>query len=146
MARAIALALCVAALAGCGGSSGAKSNPDERIIRGWSRAVNAGQFDRAADYFAPGAVVIQSEIYELDTHAQAVAWNSGLPCRADVTFVRAEEGGTTLAGFHLRTGRTGECRQGGNARVRFTIKSRKIRVWHQLPEGQPKQLPPGESA
>jgi hypothetical protein len=138
-------------VAGCGGShhaattvakhpAAARPHPgDEKIIRGWNRAENAGDYKRAASYFARGAVVTQDYVLQLQTRKIAVEWNSGLPCRADITFIRPERA-TTLAGFHLREGLHGGCKGGGSAQVRFTIRSGLIRRWEQLlvPPQQPK--------
>jgi hypothetical protein len=132
----------LALLAGCGGSHHA-ANPqsqqpaprpgDEKVIRGWNGALNRGDYARAGSYFAPGAVVSQGYVLVLRTHMLAALWNSQLPCRADITFVRAERT-TTLAGFHLREGRRGGCKGGGSAQVRFTIRAGLIRRWQQLLE------------
>jgi hypothetical protein len=138
----VGLALVVA---GCGGSHArvvradrpASRPGDERVIRGWSAALNRRDYERAASYFAPGAIVLQDYVLELRTHKLAVEWNSGLPCRADITFVRAERL-TTLAGFHLREGPHGGCKGGGSAQVRFTIRGGLIQRWQQLP------VPPGK--
>jgi hypothetical protein len=148
-AVAIVCALLVAACGGGHKSHTATAKPrtqfpvrkgDEVVIRGWNRAENAGDYERAARYFARGAIVIQSYVLQLETHRLAVEWNSGLPCRADITFIRGEQA-TTLAGFSLRTGPTGQCKAGGTAEVRFTIRGGLIRQWQQLPD----QAPPGQT-
>ena len=105
----------------------------ERVIRGWNQAVNLGRYDRAADFFAPGAVVEQLVEVRLETHADAIAFNRSLPCRADITDVKREDADSTIAAFSLREGRTGECEEGGSARVRFVIRDREIEEWRQLP-------------
>jgi hypothetical protein len=140
----LALALVVA---GCGGShhtsqqlratKPAARPGDERVIRGWNRAENGGDYERAASYFATHAVVAQDYVLQFPSHKIAVEWNSGLPCRADITFIRAERS-TTLAGFHLRKGPHGACKGGGSAQVRFTIRGGLIRRWQQIlnPPGQ----------
>ena len=151
--RRILLLLTLAALAGCGGGDEARepgprpeppagSAGDERVIRGWSAAVNAGRYDTAAGFFATGAVVEQGVELRLATRADAVRFNRSLPCRADVTDV--EEGmDSTLAAFDLRQGRGGGCAEGGRARVRFVIRRSKIFEWRQLPEPA---APAGQSA
>ena len=157
-AFACALALAVGA-AGCGaegepktgapspseGATAPGQSGDERVIRAWNDAVNAGDYDRAADLFAPGAIVQQIVETRLRTHADAVDFNSGLPCRADVTDVREEADGSTIAAFALREGPTGECREGGSARVRFVIRDGQIEEWRQLPPAAP-QAPQGDTA
>ena len=139
-------------VAGCGGSSHqATTRParpaarpgDERVIRGWNKAVNAGDYEKAASYFAPKAIVTQDYVLQFPSHKVAVEWNSGLPCRADITFIRPERL-TSLAGFHLREGLHGGCKGGGSAQVRFTIRNGLIQRWQQIlnpPKQQPTQTP-----
>lgn len=141
MRRALLLAL--AALAGCGGGGSDGSPSDEEVIRGWNSAVNDGDYEAAADRFAEGAIIEQIREVRLRTRAQAIAFNRSLPCRADVTDIDAEEDGGSLATFDLRTGRTGECSDGGTARVRFVIEDGLIREWRQLPEAP---LPSGSQS
>jgi hypothetical protein len=149
--------LCALLIAGCGGgghkqASAPRPSPkpppaaipvrkgDERVIRGWNKAENAGDYEHAARYFARNAIVIQSYILPLTNHRFAVEWNSGLPCRADITFIKGEKA-TTLAGFSLREGPHGQCKEGGRAQVRFTIRRGLIRQWRQLPESEEVQTP-----
>ena len=145
MKRAALLAL--VALAGCGSEAQRKPVPaagaaasDEQLIRGWSRAINAGDYPKAASYFARNAVVEQVREHRLKGRAAAIEFNSGLPCRADVTGVR-DEGRTSLASFRLKRGPGGPCK--GSARVRFTIRRGKFSEWRQLLE---LPAPPGDSA
>ncbi len=101
------------------------------VIRAWSGAVNDGDFDRAASYFAAGAIVEQTREIRLADRNAAVAFNSSLPCKADVTDVK-DEGDTVLAAFRLRDGPGGPCE--GSARVRFTFRGGKFSEWRQLAE------------
>lgn len=106
-------------------------------IRAWSGALNDGDFDRAASYFAPNAIVEQNQEIRLADRDAAVAFNRSLPCKADVTDVE-DEGDTVLAAFRLRGGTGGAC--DGSARVRFTFRDGKFSEWRQLagpaqPEG-----------
>jgi hypothetical protein len=152
--RMAGLALLV--VAGCGGGSShtATTRPahpaprpgDEKVIRGWNKAINAGDYEKAASYFAPRAIVTQDYVLQFPSHKIAVEWNSGLPCRADITFIRPEQT-TSLAGFHLREGRHGGCKGGGSAEVRFTIRNGLIQRWQQIlnPPGQPQQPPVPET-
>jgi len=139
-------------VAGCGGSSHTASDTkprpakpaprpgDEKVIRGWNKAINSGNYEKAASYFAPKAVVTQDYVLQFPSHKIAVEWNSGLPCKADITFIRPEAT-TSIAGFHLREGPHGGCKGGGSAQVRFTIRNGLIRRWQQIlnPPGQPQQ-------
>ncbi|MGI9081100.1 MAG: nuclear transport factor 2 family protein [Thermoleophilaceae bacterium] len=111
-------------------------------IRAWNAALNAGEFEKAASYFAAGAIVEQIDEIRLRDRRAAIAFNMSLPCRAEVTDVD-DEGRTTLVAFRLRPGRGGACRGGGIARVRFRVREGKFREWRQLtaPTG-----PPGQSA
>jgi hypothetical protein len=147
--------LCALLIVGCGKSAHKQSasapvapkpqptipvrKGDERVIRGWNKAENAGDFEHAARFFARNAIVIQSYILKLPTHRLAVEWNSGLPCRADITFLKGERA-TTLVGFDLRKGPGGKCN--GAAQVRFTIRGGLIRQWRQLPENEQEQTAP----
>jgi hypothetical protein len=112
----------------------AGKSTEERVIRGWVEALNAGEYERAADFFARGAVVEQIVEARLTDRKSAIAFNRGLPCRADLTDVE-DEGRSVLGAFRLREGRrpgTESCKN-GEARVRFVIRRGKIREWRQLP-------------
>jgi hypothetical protein len=113
---------------------------DEQVIRGWNKAENAGDYKKAASYFAKNAIVIQSFILQLINRHFAEEWNSGLPCRADITFIHGEQA-TTLVGFDLREGPTHKCKEGGSAQVRFTIRGGLIRQWRQLPDSEQAPAP-----
>jgi hypothetical protein len=138
--------LAIVMVAGCGGQAqrdAPKPKPtasDEQVIRGWSRALNAGDYPKAAGFFARGAVVQQVTEMRLRSRAAAIVFNSGLPCRADVTRVE-DEGRTSLASFRLKRGPGGPCR--GSARVRFRIVGRKFAEWRQLIDVP---APPGDTA
>ncbi|MDQ3588141.1 MAG: nuclear transport factor 2 family protein [Actinomycetota bacterium] len=136
-----ALALGVVLLAGCGGGDEPepklpgpqKGSAEERAIRGWSEALNRGDYDEAAGFFARGALVEQVRSLRLRDHEAAREFNRSLPCRAEVTDVK-REGGTLVAAFKLRAG-TGPPRScGGDARVRFRFRDGKFSEWRQLAE------------
>jgi hypothetical protein len=138
-------------VAGCGSSATKPSPPSqpheplpgEAVVRGWTEALYNGQYERAANYFARGAIVQQSETVVLTTHVKALAFNLSLPCRAKVTGVKQEPRGVLLASFKLFPGRGGGCARGGTARVRFFVRDGKIESWRQLPEAP---TPQGQSA
>ena len=69
-------------------------------MRAWSTAINAGNDEQAAALFAPGAIVVQGSQVTLATHADAVHWNSGLPCAGHIESV-AVEGEQATAVFVL---------------------------------------------
>ena len=119
-----------AALGGCGGAP--ESDP-EAVIRGWNRAVNAGDFDRAGAFFAPNAVVEQVEEMRLRGPADAARFSASLPCRAEVTRVVVERR-SSLASFRLRDGQA-PC--SGAADVRFVVRDDKLTEWRQLPPPPP---------
>ncbi len=121
-------------------ASPGKAPSDAAAIRDWIRSLNAGEYDRAASYFARNAIVEQVSEMRLPNHQAAVNFLRGLPCRADVTTIR-DEGATSLASFKLRRGPGGPCK--GSARVRFKIKHGKFTEWRQLAEPA---APPGTSA
>ena len=116
---------------------------DETRIRSWSTALNAGNYEQAAGYFARGAIVEQTQEIRLINREAAIVFNRSLPCRADVTGVK-DEGATSLASFRLKRGPGGPC--SGRARVRFTIERGKFTEWRQLPEPGDRPAPPGDSA
>jgi hypothetical protein len=125
------------ALAGC--SDHAKKPPsqkaiaDEATIRLWTRALYGGQYDRAAGFFAPGAIVQQDGSRVLRTHRDAVAFNRALTCRANVLSIAGEPNGAVLATLNLAPGHRGGCMDGGRVRVRFFIRRGLIETWRQLP-------------
>lgn len=102
-----------------------------RAVEGWSAAVNGGDFERAADFFAPGAVVEQTNERLLTSRLSAVEFNRRLPCRAQVEDVR-DAGAQTLADFRLLPGRSGGCAGGGRARVRLVMRGGQFLEWRQV--------------
>jgi hypothetical protein len=139
MRRAAALALAVM-LGACGSDDEDRAESNERTIRAWSRELNAGHYERAADFFIRGVIIDQGVERQLVTRAQILEFNRSLPCRADVTRV-VEERLYTLASFRLKRGPGGPCH--GTVRVRFSIHGGKFSQFLQLP-GQ--SAPPGDPA
>ena len=95
-------------------------------------------YEQAAYYFAPNALIDQGHPYRLTTKSEAFAFNASLPCRADL--IGLQGGGhapRVLATFRLRKGPGGPC--SGVVKVRYTIRAGKFTEWRQLqePEGQP---------
>jgi hypothetical protein len=134
-------ALLVLALAGCDSSSEQReplpppeqhgAAYEERVIRGWLLALERDDFDGAAYYFAPGAIIDQGNPISLPDAAAARHFNASLPCRADLVEVDDERGPKMLASFRLRDGPGGPCT--GIVKVRFTIRKGKFTEWRQLP-------------
>jgi hypothetical protein len=134
--------LVVAAAAGCDSSDDEPERPapdraarEERAIREWVTAVAQREYDKAALYFAPGAIVDQGRPIRLPDAAAARAFNASLPCAADLVRFDDEPGPRALASFRLRAGPGGPCE--GVVEVRFTFEGGRFAVWRQLP-------PPGE--
>ena len=132
--RPLRVAVVLLALTGCNTSSSSdKPDPlhsyDGRVIRGWLLALERQDYEQAAYYFAPNALIDQGRPYRLRTKADAFAFNASLPCRADL--VRLRGGGAhVLATFRLREGPGGTC--SGLERVRYTIREGKFTEWRQL--------------
>jgi hypothetical protein len=138
--RRLVVAVVLLALAGCNSSSDdppAKPDPlhtyNGRVIRGWLLSLERQDYEQAAYYFAPNALIDQGRPYRLKTKSDAFSFNAGLPCRADL--IRMEGGGHAhhvLATFKLRKGPGGRC--SGLVKVRYTIEKGKFTEWRQLPD------------
>lgn len=127
----VGLCACLVLLAGCAG--GGESSSAEEVVRAWSKALNAGDNDRAADLFASGAKVSQGDVtIRLETHEDAVRFNAALPC--DGTIVNLEtKDDTVTATFLLSDSETAPCDgPGQEATALFTIRDGKIVSWQQV--------------
>ena len=119
-----------------GGAGPRAGEPGEaQAIRAWSMALNSEDYEKAASFFAKGAIVEQAGEVRLPDEDAAVAFNRSLPCKADVTDVE-DEGDSVLVAFRLRGGSAGGC-DGGTARVRFRFEDGKFSEWRQLGEPPP---------
>jgi hypothetical protein len=141
------MAAAALALAGCSDDHAPKppsqkEMADEATVRLWTRALYDGHYDRAAGFFAPGAIVQQYGTRVLRNHRDAVAFNRALACRATVRSIRHESGGVLLSTFNLGPGPRGGCSGGGTVRVRFFIRHGLIETWHQLPEAPARPAQP----
>lgn len=121
----VALALLVG---GCGGSPPSA----ESVVRAWNEALNADDNRGAADLFAPNAEVVQgARVLRLRTHADAVAWNSALPCSGRIVAIRSK-GQTATATFVLGDRQHSRCDgPGQRATAIFRVVKGKIVLWHQ---------------
>jgi hypothetical protein len=136
--RPLCVLIALLALAGCASSSDdpdRSADPlhsyDGRVIRGWLLALDRQDYEQAAYYFAPDALIDQGHPYRLRTKSDAFTFNASLPCRADL--VRLKDGGAhVLATFRLREGPGGRC--SGLEQVRYTIREGKFTSWRQLPD------------
>ena len=113
---------------GCGDSQPSAQS----VVRAWSQALNAEDNKGAADLFAPGAEVVQgSTVIHLQTHAQAEAWNSSLPCSGKIVSIRSH-GETARATFRLGDRQHSRCDGPGElATALFRVVKGKIVLWHQ---------------
>jgi limonene-1,2-epoxide hydrolase len=128
-------AVVTALLTGCGGDT---TTPED-VVRAWSRALNAGDNESAADLFARGARVIQSgRVLRLTTRADAVAWNAALPCSGRIVEL-ATDGDTVTATFLLDDRPASACdAPGARATAAFRIEDGRIVLWHQLGSAPPR--------
>ena len=127
----LGIGVCSALIAaGCGGGE----RSPESVVRAWSSALNAGDNEGAAELFAPGARIVQGGAEErLGSHAEAVAWNAGLPCSGRIVRVQSR-GDTVTATFVLGDRETSRCDgPGAKARAVFRVRAGKIVLWHQVP-------------
>lgn len=145
--RWISLLIVGLALGGCGGLDRGEPNPgsspevdraDRDVILGWVDALDTADYQAAAEFFAPDAIVEQAVVLRLRSRADAVAFNRSLPCRAELTDLEPvpERGPATLAAFRLLEGPGRRCGQavGGGARVLFVVEDELITEWRQLPD------------
>jgi hypothetical protein len=86
----------------------------------------------AADLFAPGAEIVQAgQVVTLRTHADAVAWNSRLPCSGRIVSITSK-GQTATATFELGDRAHSRCYgPGDHATAFFRVVKGKIVLWHQ---------------
>jgi limonene-1,2-epoxide hydrolase len=129
---ALALGACLLALAAaCGGAS----RSPESVVRAWSRAIDSGDNDAAADLFASDAEVVQAGgVTRLHTHADAVAWNAGLPCSGRIVALSLR-GEVVRATFLLGDRQATPCDgPGERATAIFRVHRGKIVLWHQVAE------------
>ena len=71
---------------------------DGRVIRGWLLALERQDYEQAAYYFAPGAIIDQGHPFRLRTPADARNFNASLPCRAELIRLKGR-GAHVLATF-----------------------------------------------
>ncbi len=102
-------------------------------MRAWSKAIDAGDDEAAANLFAPGAIVVQNGQTVLRTHADAVQWNAGLPCAGHVAAITVDgEQATVTFVLGPRPGHTCDG-PGQEATAVFTVHRGKIVLWRQVP-------------
>ncbi|HEY1275842.1 MAG TPA: hypothetical protein VGF25_13070 [Thermoleophilaceae bacterium] len=113
---------------------------DAQVIRGWLAELGVGDYHSAGTFFARDALIFQTHRIRLHTLAQAIDFNSSLPCRADLAETE-RQGPRTLATFKLKAGPGGPC--SGSVQVRVLIREGRFREWIQLPnEPEPPEPKP----
>jgi hypothetical protein len=104
----------------------------ERVVRGWSEAVNRNDNAAAAAFFAPGAIARQSQEYQLVDAEVATLWNDGLPCAGTVVDLRMVDI-AVVATFVLGQRPEHQCdAPGTRAGAAFVIKDGLIVLWQQV--------------
>ena len=104
-----------------------------RVVRAWSRLLNAGDSAGIARLFRLPAVVVQGSLgYRLKTAEQVALWHEGLPCGGRVTSIRIAGRYATVV-FVLSDRKGSSCdAPGGKAAARFEIVRGKIVSWEQV--------------
>ena len=120
---------------------------------GWSRRGFIGSTAGAAvgavstlvpgRVFAHGAQVVQNNtVLFLQTHEDAVEFNSALPCSGKIVEVKTDKD-TATATFVLGDRKASRCDSpGAKATAAVKVLHGKIVLWHQLPSPQPLPPPP----
>jgi hypothetical protein len=121
------------ALVGCGGHKTASA---EQVTREWSAALNRNDNEAAAGLFADGALIVQNGSAILESHADAVRWNAGLPCGGRIIQLEQRGKDEVVAEFELTDRPRHTCdAPGGTAAAVFQVKGGKIVLWHQTEVG-----------
>jgi limonene-1,2-epoxide hydrolase len=128
--RIAATLLVLLALTACGGRSVA---PPRDVVRAWSAALDRNDNEAAGSLFAPAAEVVQNGgLTKLSSHADAVRWNSLLPCGGDITSLTLRGKQQVVAVFKLKERPGHSCdAPGAQAAAIFEIQGGKIVIWHQ---------------
>jgi hypothetical protein len=85
---------------------------------------------------------VQNGSATLDTHADAVRWNAGLPCGGRITRIESRGKDEVVAEFELTERPRHSCdAPGGAAAAVFQVKDGKIVLWHQTEVGPDESEP-----
>ena len=104
------------------------------VVRGWLRALTAGQNARAAGFFDPPVIWSQTETVELSSPEQVLAYNKRLPCGARLEDVQSD-GRYLVATVRLRQRPGARCRDVGELlRVAFVVRGGKFTELRQVPD------------
>ncbi len=128
--RPAAIVIVLLSLTACGGHSTASP---ANVVRAWSAALDRNDNEAAGRLFADAAQVIQnSTLTTLPTHADAVQWNSLLPCGGQITSLQLRGTDQVVAVFKLEERPEHRCdAPGSQAAALFEVHDGKIVVWHQ---------------
>jgi hypothetical protein len=141
-AIAVAAALGIAALSGCGSSGdedttirGGADSETVQVIKGWADELRAGDVAAASERFALPAVVQNgTPPLRLTTREQVESFNRSLPCGAKLTEAVSVDR-FTIATFELteRPG-PGECGDGTGetAKTAFVVRMGLITQWRRV--------------
>jgi hypothetical protein len=131
-------------------ATGAADRASARVIRRWLAALNRGDIERAAHFFALPSKFqnFGTPVLTIDSEQERIAVNLSLTCGAKAV----QTGGAgrfTIVTFRLIERRGGDCGPGtgGTARGAIRVAGGKIREWYRLPDrpgGQP-DAPPAPS-
>jgi hypothetical protein len=127
---ALLLVLAAAALAACGG----EEPTPEAVIRAWSDALNAGEDERAAAFFADGARIVQGlRSFRLEDTEEALRFARSLPCGSEI--VALESSGDRLEATIELTPRPGRRCDGPGTRTGLIVRVHEGRIvlWHEVP-------------
>ena len=121
-----------------GRSAETREQTMRRVVRTWSRRLNAGDNAGIAQLFRTPAIFVQgTHAYRLDTAKQIAIWHSALPCSGRVTSIRIA-GRFATATFVLGNRKGSRCdAPGATVAARFEIVRGKIVSWVQFPEPVP---------
>jgi hypothetical protein len=128
--RLLLAVLACAAAAGCGGSEPTA----EAVVRAWSEALNAGEIERAASYFAQGAQVVQGvRSFRIDDADEALDFARSLPCGREI--VAAQPSGNRIEVTIELTRRPGRRCAGPGRRTGLIVRVEEgqIVLWHEVP-------------
>ena len=132
-------------------TTGTEPVPPElaNVVLAWSDALNRNDNEAAARYFAPGAIIRQSQEYRLDDAQIATTWNDGLPCAGKIVELRMVD--TAVVAIFVLGERPGhQCdAPGQRAAAAFVIENGLIRLWQQVAvpnEGTPTTPTPDGTA
>jgi hypothetical protein len=115
----------------------------KRVVRAWSRRLNAYDNAGIARLFARPAVFAQGPtVLRLESYADIALWHSLLPCAGRIVSISVK-GETATAVFVLANGAHRRCdAPGQKAAAAFRVHKGKIVSWVQVPV----PAPPGPTA